>query len=123
MDEPLPQTLDFEDFWAWIQLHPNCVLRAGTPEVMLFDDEDYHWHFGEVEDALLVVQLIRGKRMIGEVALRASHIGYVNVVRDPDEDAWVFELMGAHDDGWLYAFSMTHPYEVVETGGPRKWTH
>src|ERR671935_111677 len=29
-------TLSFGAFWTWLQAHPNCILRAGTPEVVLY---------------------------------------------------------------------------------------
>ena len=32
-------------FWNWLAAHPNCILRAGTPEAVLYDDEEFHWHF------------------------------------------------------------------------------
>jgi len=32
-------TLSFQAFWTWLQAHPNCILRAGTPEVVLYDDD------------------------------------------------------------------------------------
>ena len=33
-----PFTLPFEKFWNWLVTHPNCILRAGTPEAVLYDD-------------------------------------------------------------------------------------
>ena len=41
---PVTTTLPFEKFWMWLQAHANCILRAGTPEALLSDPEDYHWH-------------------------------------------------------------------------------
>ena len=61
-------TLSFENFWAWLQAHSNCVLRAGTPEVVLFDHDDYHWHMSAEDEGVLLVQLIRGKELVGEFA-------------------------------------------------------
>ena len=37
-------TLSFDEFWEWLMGHPNCILRAGTPGTILFDDEDFYWH-------------------------------------------------------------------------------
>ena len=37
-------TLSFDEFWEWLMGHPNCILRAGTPDTILFDDEDFYWH-------------------------------------------------------------------------------
>ena len=36
--------LSFDEFWEWLMGHPNCILRAGTPDTILFDDEDFYWH-------------------------------------------------------------------------------
>jgi len=60
-------TVTFEEFLTWVVTHPNCILRAGTPEVVIFDDDDLHWHFAAHEDGTPVVQVLRGKRLIGEL--------------------------------------------------------
>jgi hypothetical protein len=63
-------TLAFAVFWEWLITHPNCILRAGTPEAVIFDDDDLHWHFATaVEDGTPVVQVLRGKRLLGELLL------------------------------------------------------
>jgi len=36
-------TLSFDKFWAWLAGHANCIVRAGTPEVVLLDHDDFHW--------------------------------------------------------------------------------
>ncbi len=61
-------TLSFEAFYTWLQLHPSCILRAGTSDVSLYDDDDLHWAFVS-EEQVLYVQLVRGKRLIGELAV------------------------------------------------------
>ena len=33
-------TLTFDRFWRWLKRHPNCIVRAGTPDATLFDQED-----------------------------------------------------------------------------------
>ncbi len=38
-------TLAFDEFWRWLVLHPNCIVRAGTADSVLYDDDDLHWHF------------------------------------------------------------------------------
>ena len=40
---PVATTLTFPKFWTWLQGHVNCIVRAGTPEVVLFDHDDFHW--------------------------------------------------------------------------------
>ena len=34
-------TISFDTFWRWLGGHVNCILRAGTPEAVLFDHEDF----------------------------------------------------------------------------------
>ena len=46
MADPLA-TLPFDTFWNWLMLHPNCILRAGTADAVIFDDDDLHWHFAQ----------------------------------------------------------------------------
>jgi hypothetical protein len=58
------QTLSFEEFWRWVVAHPNCVIRAGTEEVFLYDLEEFHWYFTEEPDKTPLVQLIRGKQLV-----------------------------------------------------------
>ena len=70
-----PFTLPFETFWSWLMGHPNCILRVGTPEVVLYDDEHLHWHFATYEESTLVVQLLYGKRAMGEVFIDPDGIG------------------------------------------------
>ena len=83
MDENV--TLSFGVFWEWLITHPNCILRAGTPEAAIFDDDDLHWHFATAaEDGTPVVQVLRGKRLIGELLLVPDQVSYVqgSVVED-----------------------------------------
>lgn len=116
-DDPL--TLPFETFWAWLVGHPNCVLRAGTPESALYDDDDLHWHFAMEASAptegsnLLLVQVIRGKRLLGELFLDPEQISYVEGSAGEREDEFVFELITETDTDRLaaYYFVLTHGYD------------
>ena len=56
-------TLTFDDFWEWVAAHPNCILRAGIQNSVIYDDEDYHWQFAQDNPETLLVQVIRGKRL------------------------------------------------------------
>ena len=76
-------TLDFETFWKWLTTHPNCILRAGTPESVLYDDEDLHWHFAQEGDGTLLVQTLRGKRLLAEFFLDGERIAYVHPEKIP----------------------------------------
>jgi len=86
-------TLPFDVFWVWLMSHPNCILRAGTPEAVLYDDEDLHWHFAQEEPDTLVVQVLRGKILVGELLLAPEQIAYVQGARGESEHEFVFELI------------------------------
>lgn len=111
MDEPL--TLPFETFWSWLVTHPNCVLRAGTPEAILYDDEDLHWHFAAESTQTLLIQVIRGKRLMGEILLEPEHVAYVEGAAGEREDEYVFELIteSENDRVAAYFFVLTHGYD------------
>jgi hypothetical protein len=117
-------TLPFTKFWTWLQTHPNCIVRAGTPEVVLFDDDDLHWHFGHEEDGTLLVQLIRGKKLLGEIAIAPGEVTYVQA--EPGEgEEFRFELLGEGEHGGVggYHFVLSHGYDEDETSDRRRFTH
>lgn len=111
MNEPL--TLDFDAFWNWLVTHPNCVLRAGTPEAVLYDDEEYHWHFAMEGSETLLVQVLRGKRLVGELLLAPEQIAYVQGTPGDQEGEYVFELISENetDRASLYFFILAHGYD------------
>lgn len=111
MDEPL--TLPFETFWSWLVTHPNCVVRAGTPEAILYDDEDLHWHFAAESTQTLLVQVIRGKRLLGELLLEPEQVAYVEGAAGEREDEYVFELISESESDRVaaYFFVLTHGYD------------
>ncbi len=107
-----PFNLSFETFWRWVNAHANCIVRAGTPEAVLYDDDDLHWHFTSEDDSLLV-QVIRGKRLLGELFIQPNQVGYVQAVPQEREDEHVFELISETGDRPFaaYFFVMVHGYE------------
>lgn len=115
MDEPL--TLPFETFWSWLVAHPNCILRAGTPEAVLYDDEDLHWHFAAEGAQILLVQVIRGKRLMGELLVEPEQVTYVQAGTGDREDEFVFELVseGEADQVVTYFFVLVHAYDGEES--------
>jgi len=117
-------TLSFEDFWAWLQEHPNCLIRVGTPEVSLFDDDDLHWYIGPDRGAL-VVQAIRGKRLVGELLLDGERVSYVQEAGEEDEDEHLFEAIAetASERVALYHFVLTHSLTEDEQPGHRPAVH
>lgn len=89
---PIMPTYTLEAFWAWLMRHPNCILRAGTAEAALYDDDDFHWHFAS-EGTAVYVQVIRGKHLIGEVGIDTERISYVQYVGEETEGEHMFELV------------------------------
>ena len=124
--EGLPVTLPFEKFWAWLQGHSNCIVRAGTPDMLLFDHDDYHWHLTleREEESLLLVQLVRGKDLVGELILMPNDVAYVQC--EPGEgEEFVFECIveGEASREAAYHFVLSHAYEEAEPTSKSRWTH
>ncbi len=117
-------TVPFERFWQWVQAHPNCIVRAGTPDVVLFDDEDLHWHFGVESDEVFLVQVIRGKTIMGELLLQPAEIAYVQMEAQDDEE-YLFELIAETptERVSVYHFVLSHGYDEEEPVTPGRWTH
>lgn len=107
-----PVTLPFDVFWSWLLAHPNCILRAGTPEVVLYDDEDLHWVFAN-EPRYLVAQLLRGKRPMGELLLDPEQVTYVEGQPGEQEGEYVFELISETESDRIatYFFVLVHGYD------------
>ena len=120
MDQPL--TLPFAEFWDWVVTHPNCILRAGTPESILYDDEDLHWHFASEGPELLVVQLLRGKRMLGELLLAPEQISFVRGIGGEPDGEFIFELVqeSESDDLAAYFFVLAHGYDEESPATPSR---
>ena len=111
MTDPLA-TSSFDAFWSWLLRHPNCIVRAGTPETQIFDDEDLHWHFAN-EGATLFVQVIRGKRLMGELLIDPEAVAYVQAYGEEPEGEFAFELISETetDRVALYFFVLSHGME------------
>ena len=108
-----PFTLPFETFWSWLATHPNCILRGGTLQAVLYDDEDFYWHFANETDGTLLVQVLRGKRIVGEFFVDPEGIAYVQAVPGENEEEHTFELIseGETDRPSAYFFVLAHGYE------------
>jgi hypothetical protein len=122
-----PLTLSFEKFWSWLQAHVNCILRAGTPDAVLFDHEEYHWHLTSErdEEAVYVVQLVRGKDLVGELVMMPAEVAYVQCEHG-DAEEYVFECIveGHEARESAYHFVLSHGYDEPEpTGTKGRWTH
>jgi hypothetical protein len=119
-----PNVMPFEKFWKWLQGHPNCILSAGTPEAVLYDDEELHWHFGAEEDGVLLVQVVRGKALLGEIAISPETISYVQS-ESKGEEEYVFECVAETDTEPVaaYHFTLSHDYNAEETVKQGRWVH
>ncbi len=115
-------TLDIETFWEWLGAHPNCVLRAGTRDAVVFDDDDFHWQFTSDGATGLLAQVIRGKRLVGEILIPRQLIAYVQGAVGDHEGEFVFELVSSDDSPQspLFFFVLTHGYEPQEETDPRR---
>ena len=122
---PTPITLPFEKFWSWLQAHANCILRAGTPDTVLFDHEDFHWHLAAEDEATLVVQLVRGKELVSEMVLLPNEIAYVQCeLTESDEYMCECVIENETTREVAYHFVMAHEYDEAEqSSGGRHWTH
>ena len=119
-----PSAIPFEQFWRWLQGHANCILRVGTPDTVLFDDDDLHWHLGAEEDGLLLVQLVRGKHVLGEILLQPSEIAYVEAqAGDPEEFPFECIHEGAEGRVASYVFVLSHAYDAQEPVTPGRFVH
>lgn len=119
MDDP-HATLPFHRFWDWLVTHPNCILRAGTPETILYDAEDLHWHFATEDAGTLLVQILRGKRLLGELFVVPEQVTYVQSVPGENEDEVAFELVSETESDRVvaYFFVLSHGFETEEAFTP-----
>jgi hypothetical protein len=118
-------TLSFETFWTWIQAHPNCILRAGTPDAAVYDDEDFHWHFTAEGTDTLVVQVLRGKDLVGEILVVHAEIAYVQGVAGEEENEYVFDLISETENDRVaaYYFVLSHGYDAQERPASGRAVH
>ena len=112
-------TLSFEEFWAWIVRHPNCILRAGAQDAVLYDDEDFHWHFASEGADTALVQVIRGKRLVGELLIATERVAFVQGALGEVEGEHLFDLVVENENERLNAwfFVVTHGYEAAGSRG------
>ena len=113
-------TLPFDEFWNWIFGHPNCILRAGTGQVVVYDAENLHWQFF-TEKGYHYAQLLQGKRLLSEIVIDPETVSYVEVNDGDREEETFFEMIFEREDerGTAYFFVLTHGFheeEDLETG-------
>jgi len=114
MDDPV--TLPFDTFWNWLLSHPDCILRAGTPEAVLYDDEYLHWVFAAEGPETLLVQVFHGKRVMGELFIAPEPISYVQGASGNQEGEFVFECVAETESDRMvtYFFVLTHGYDAAQ---------
>lgn len=112
--EGLFSTLSFEVFWEWVVAHPNCILRAGIQNSVIYDDEDYHWHFAQDGPGTFLIQMIRGKRLVGEFAVYSEGVAYVQSLAGDQEGEFLFEAVTAEEaeTPLICFFVMSHGFDV-----------
>lgn len=130
----MKSSLTFKDFWPWLAEHPNCILRAGTADSVVYDDDDYHWRFGEEDMRTLLVQVMRGKRPVAELFIEPEHITSVQVTPG-EKGEYNFDLLVEWQGQTqvAYYFVLTHGFEENDKqpeprrggnpGGPRGRLH
>ena len=92
--------------------------------MLLFDHDDFHWHMAQEDEATLLIQLVRGKELVGEIVLIPSDIAYVTSTELGNDEA-SFELVVETERSRevAYHFVMAHGYDESEVSGTRRWTH
>src|SRR5438128_1836411 len=99
--------------------------RARAAEVVLYDDDDLHWHFAVEGDDTRVVQLIRGKTLVGEIVVTPSDITYVQGVAGEAEDEYMFEFISETETDRIAAYHvvLSHGYDAEATPTPGRAVH
>ncbi|OGQ92121.1 MAG: hypothetical protein A2289_04995 [Deltaproteobacteria bacterium RIFOXYA12_FULL_58_15] len=116
------KVIPFDRFWNWVQDHPNCILRVASPNMVLYDDDDYHWYFGADEENACFVQVLRGKRYVGELVLDPTQVGSVTSEPAGDEE-FVFDLLDS-ERHFICQFVLSHAFEESDPALPaRRMSH
>lgn len=108
----MKNSLSFKEFWPWLTGHPNCIVRAGTADSVVYDEDDYHWQFTEENARTLLVQVLRGKRPVAELFIEPGHISSVQITPG-EKGEYNFDLVALvqGQPQVIYYFVLTHSYE------------
>jgi hypothetical protein len=117
-------TLSFDVFWSWLMRHANCILRAGSPGAVLYDDEDLHWHFAAA-GSVFYVQVIRGKRLLGEFVVDSEQVAYIQSLGEEPDGEHLFELIAETGTDRVagYFFVLSHGFEEEEVPPHERAVH
>lgn len=110
MDSTEEYVIEFERFWMWLVRHANCIIEAGSPDCVLFDHDDFHWQIDETVDRQRVVQLLRGKDLVGELVVESRGVLAVHAI-GIEEGRCRFDLVGAQSDEAVRYFVLAHGFE------------
>lgn len=116
-----PKHLDFDFFWTWLQGHPNCILRMGTPQMILNDDESFHWMFGEEDAGNPVLQVHQGKRIVAEMLIIPEVLTHVEVIEE--EESVLFELNAETEGGTAPIYFIVTSHGVEDEEGSEASVH
>ncbi len=122
-------TLTFERFWKWLKTHASCIVRAGTVDTFLHDQDAFHWNIEEDHERNPVVQLVWAKQLVGELVLDARDVLYVEATPDEEDGRgaagqFLFDLVGGSQEEpySVYHFVLAHGFEE-EKGHPSGLKH
>ena len=98
----------------------------GVPvaDAVLYDDDDLHWHFGVEDDGTLLVQVIRGKQLLGEILIQPREVAYVQS-ESKGEEEFLFECIveAEHERIAAWHFTLSHDYSPEEQPKTGRWVH
>ena len=118
--------LTFDRFWRWLMDHPNCIVRVGSPDSTLLDHDDFHWDFLEEDDGNAVVQLVKGKALVGELIINRREVLFVQSTLDVEQAAqgfWMFELIGGPKDESYPLATVLMSHGMEQTAGHQMLKH
>ncbi|MDH3402747.1 MAG: hypothetical protein OES32_05700 [Acidobacteriota bacterium] len=110
-------TLSFTALWSWLQGHLGCIQRVSTPEAVLFDDDDLHWYLGPL-DGNEVVQVIRGKRLMGEIVVDPERVSYVQALGEESAGEYVFEAISETETERVAVYTFVLVHDLDAEGAP-----
>ncbi len=118
------RVITFDEFWRWLQGHTSCILSVATPDAVIYDLEELHWQLGIEDGGNLVVQVLRGKSLVGEVVIVPQEIAYVQV-EPQGEQEHVFDCVTLAEGEPVasYSIAVSHGYSPDKPGKSDSLVH